>query len=103
MSRKIFHRINEIPRKMLLNNSKRGGKYLKNPVVWIFTECCITPYFCGAVEYKLYVKKLLEDAKEKQLNPPICWAYRVDLLPYDEYFHMFSEASRYNFYMDMKL
>ena len=103
MSRKIFHRIDEIPRKTLLNNSKRGGKYLKNPVVWIFTECCCTPYFCGAVEYKLKVKELMEKAEKTKLNPPVFWAYRADLVPYDEYLRMFSEASKRNFYKDMKL
>lgn len=102
MSRKIFHRIDEVPRKVIKNNSKFGMKYLKNPVVWIFTECCITPYFCVACDYKEKIKEILKSSRTyHDLDGVLFWAYSCDLVPIDVKIKMTSEAAKRNRYVDL--
>ena len=102
MSRKIFHRIDEIPRRVIKNNSKIGKKYLTNPVIWIFTECCVVPYFCSPFDYKDKIKEILQDSQAHDgLNGVLFWAYRCDLVPIDVRIKMSSEAFNRNRYIDI--
>lgn len=102
MSRKIFHRIDEIPRKKILNNSKIGPKYLKNPKVWIFTECSLTPFFCSPETYKVTVKNLIQNSKgQKLLDNVLFWVYATDLVPHEVYCQMCTASLERNRYMDL--
>ncbi len=102
MSRKIFHRIDEIPRKMILNNSKVGPKYLKNPKVWVFTECCLSPIFCSPLDYKEVVKGLIQESKEHDgLNSVLFWVYATDLIPEEVYHQMCTASLEHNRYIDL--
>ena len=100
MSRKIFHRIDEIPRMYLKNNSKAGPKYIKNPPVWIFGECSVVPWFCFAAFYKDTIKEILSFSNYSD-NPLICWAYAVDLFSDDIKTEMIAESFKRNFYKDL--
>lgn len=89
MSRKIFHRIDEIPKNIIRNNSKIGPKYFINPKIWIFTECCLTPCFCSPKDYKIKVKELLQESKDREfLDNVLFWVYATDLVPLEIYYKM---------------
>ena len=100
--RKVFHRIDEVPKTIIRNYSKVGPKHFNNPVIWIFTECGIIPNFCDAANYKEKVKELLgRSQKQYGLDGLLCWAYRVDLFPLDVKTKMTSEAANRDRYVGL--
>lgn len=102
MSRKLYHRIDEMPRMIIRNNSKFGPKYLKNPKIWIFTECCLTPIFCSPMNYKETVKRLIKESKEHDMiDTVLFWVYSTDLVPSDIYRQMCTASLDHNRYIDL--